>query len=297
VGGRRVDRLALPGRRPVAQAVVRRAQVRAALDHAARDVRPGLARHQAGGRVGDPRVARHTASVPRSLSVPLGGEVVARPLPDVAGHVEQAVPVGREAADGGRAALVRRLEVLPGELTLPGVRHHLPPRERVVAPGENRAVGVGVLGGHVGDRVPVEAAHRAARPAWMAPVRARRVPPPLRHVPQVHRPAGGEEHQRSRLQQGRVRAGVLRRVERTFRDGRVPGPGHEPPELRDRDRVIVHPEAVDLDAARRAFLRVEVLRSHQELAARHPRHVLQPGATHGPSWRLPRARGPRTACR
>lgn len=297
-----VDRLALAGRRPVAQAVVRRAQVRAALDHPARDVRPRLAWHQAARRIGHPRVARHAARpvvrspVVRSRARRHCGEVVARPLPDVAGHVVQAVPVGREAPDRGRASLARRLEVLPGELALPGVGHHLPLGARVVAPGVDRAVQpaaggelplglgrqllarprgvrVGVLRGHVGDRVPVQAARRAARPARMPPVGARGVPPPLGHVPQVHWPAGREEHQRARVQQVRVRPGILRRVERPLGDGHVPGRGHEPAELRDRDRVVIHPEAIDLDAARRAFLRVEVLRAHQELAARHPGHI------------------------
>jgi hypothetical protein len=321
VGSGRVDRLALAGRRPVAQAVVRRAQVRAALDHPARDVRPRFAGNEAAARVGHPRVARHAAGpvvrspvvrspVVRSRVGRLRGEVVARPLPYVAGHVVQAVAVGREALYRGRAALAWWLQVLPGELALPGIRHHLPLGERVIAPGVDRAVQpaaggelplglgwqllarplgvrVGVLGGHVGDRVPVQAARRAARPAGMPPVGARGVPPPPRHVPQVHRPAGGEEHQRAGAQQVRVRAGVLRRVERPLGHGRVPGRGHEPAELRDRDRVIVYPEAVDLDAARRAFLRVEVLGSHQELAARHPGHVLAGRATHGTSWRRP----------
>ena len=287
-----VDRLALAGRRPVAEAVVRGAQVRAALDHAARDVRPRLAGDQAARRIGHPRIARDAAGTGGAP----GGKVVARPLPDGTGHVVQAVPVGREAPDRGRAALARRLEVLPGELALPRVGHHLPLRARVVAPGVDRAVQpaaggelplglgrqllarprgvrVGVLRGHVGDRVPVQAARRAARPARMPPVGARGVPPPLGHVPQVHRPAGREEHQRARVQQVRVRPGILRRVERPLGDGHVPGRGHEPAELRDRDRVVIHPEAIDLDAARRAFLRVEVLRAHQELAARHPGHI------------------------
>ena len=57
VAGRRVDRLELARGRPVAQAVVRRAQVRAALDHPARDVlarRAGRAARALGGVRGSP---------------------------------------------------------------------------------------------------------------------------------------------------------------------------------------------------------------------------------------------------
>ena len=296
MGGRRVDRLALPGRRPVAQAVVRRAQVRAALDHAARDVRPGLARHQAGGRVGDPRVARHTASVPRSLSVPLGGEVVARPLPDVAGHVEQAVAVGREALHRGRALPAVRHQVLPGELALPGVGHHGAAGSEVAAPGEDGAVqaaaggelpfrfagqllagpgrvGLGVLGGHMRDRVVAQPLDAAARAAWPPPLGTRHVTPPLGDVAQVHRAVGAVEDQRSGPQQGRVGAGVLRRVERALGDRHVPGRGRETGELGDGDRMVIHPEAVHLDPADRALLGVEIVRAHQETAPGHPRHA------------------------
>src|SRR5579859_5950104 len=68
--GRGVDSLTLAGRRTVAQAVVGGAEVRAALDHAARDVRSWLAGHQAVLRGSDPRVPGCAA---RAMSEP-GGE-------------------------------------------------------------------------------------------------------------------------------------------------------------------------------------------------------------------------------
>jgi len=96
VRGGGVDSFALARGRAVAEAVVRGAQVGAALEHAARDVRPGLAGNQAGPGRGDPRVPGRAAS---GLDVPggLGGEVAAGPLPDVAGHVVQPEPVRGES--------------------------------------------------------------------------------------------------------------------------------------------------------------------------------------------------------
>src|SRR5205807_4361414 len=86
VARRGVDRFALAGGGPEAQAVVRRAQVGAALDNPARDA-----------FVGRRRAAR--------LLAVAGREGVSRPFPDVAGHVVQAVAVGREGADRGRAGV------------------------------------------------------------------------------------------------------------------------------------------------------------------------------------------------
>src|SRR4051794_6269685 len=81
---RGVDALRLPRGRPIAQAVIRRAEMRPTLDHVPRDVRPRpLGRSAAGALC---RSARR-------------GEAVARPLPDVAGHVVEPVAVRPEAAD------------------------------------------------------------------------------------------------------------------------------------------------------------------------------------------------------
>src|SRR4051812_18454374 len=76
VAGRGVDRLALARRRPVAEAVVGRAQMRAALDHASLDAGSGGRRRRAARRAGSAEL-----------------EAVRRPLPHVAGHVVQAVAV------------------------------------------------------------------------------------------------------------------------------------------------------------------------------------------------------------
>src|SRR4051812_46332035 len=71
----RVLGLALPRRRPVTVAVVRRAEVGAALGHAPRDEVDRVARIVASGRIRDPRVARRTARVVDGAGVPRG-EVV-----------------------------------------------------------------------------------------------------------------------------------------------------------------------------------------------------------------------------
>src|SRR5690606_15573571 len=66
--------------------------------------------------------------------------LVARPLPDVADHVVEPVPVGRERADGRGPLEAVQGEVLDRELALPRVRHEAPAREELVAPGVGRAV-------------------------------------------------------------------------------------------------------------------------------------------------------------
>ena len=65
--------------------------------------------------------------------VPVGG-----PLPDVAGHVVEAVAVGRKRADRRRPLVAVLEQVLPGELALPGVGHRLAARRELVAPGDTR---------------------------------------------------------------------------------------------------------------------------------------------------------------
>ena len=81
------------------------------------------------------------------------------------------------------------------------------------------------------------------------------------------------EDERARDEQRGVGVGVVGRVGRLLGQRDVPGRLHEPPELRDRDRVVVHPEAVDGDVVDRALLRIEVVGSHAERAARDPGHV------------------------
>src|SRR5262245_41574705 len=92
---RRVDRLCHPRRRSIATAVIRRAQERATFHHAPRDVATGMARIAAA-------VARTAAwIVDRAaglLDLAMVLIPIARPLPDVACHIEQSEAIGRERA-------------------------------------------------------------------------------------------------------------------------------------------------------------------------------------------------------
>ena len=223
------------------------------------------------------------------------GEIVTRPFPDVAGHVEQAVAVGGEGADRGRSLIAVGEQVLPGELALPGVGHHPAARRELIAPCVHRPVeaaagrvfpfrlggqflagpcrvGFGVFVGHVGHRVPPAAAAVTARPGGPPPAGPRHVRPPVAVIPQVNRALGAVEDQRPWHQQRRIGVGVAGRVERALGDGQVPGGGHEAPVFGHGHRALVHPEAVHRDLVHRAFLRIEAGRAHPERAARDPFH-------------------------
>ena len=120
-------------RRAVAQAVLGRAQVRAALEHPARD-----ARARFGGCRGEQvrpraRVDRHLAGhlVPRRVEV-------GRPLPHVAGDVVEPIAVRRERHDGRRADPALGARVVVGEPPLPLV-HHEASAGRSSSPHANRA--------------------------------------------------------------------------------------------------------------------------------------------------------------
>ena len=132
---RRVVGLGRARRGPVAQAVLGGAQVRAALQHPARDARARL-----GGCRGEQVLAR--ADVDRHLAghlVPRGVEV-RRPLPHVARDVVEPEAVGRERHDGRRADPARGTRVLVGEVPLPLVHHEASAGSLLVAPGEAGAV-------------------------------------------------------------------------------------------------------------------------------------------------------------
>src|SRR6476646_8960829 len=65
MAGRGIDRLGMSGRRPVAAAVARRAEMRAPLQHLARNADIALARIVAGLQRSAPRVLRDTAGLGR----------------------------------------------------------------------------------------------------------------------------------------------------------------------------------------------------------------------------------------
>src|SRR5205814_9786357 len=129
VARRRVDRLRHPRGGTIAPAIVRRAQVRAALHHLARDpdvrragIEALLARTAA--RIVDRATGLLDLSV---VLIPVG-----RPLPNIAGHLVEAVAVRREGADWRRPLIAVFDEVLPWERALPCVGHRLPARHALV---------------------------------------------------------------------------------------------------------------------------------------------------------------------
>src|SRR5215207_10432081 len=128
-----VDLLGMARSRSIASAVVRRAQVRAALDDLARD--PDVRRGRVVAAVLAPaaRVLRDAAGFRRVafvlLRVPVG-----RPFPDIADHVVDAMAVRRERSDRRRALEAVAVRVLPRKLTLPGVGHVTAVRRQLVAP-------------------------------------------------------------------------------------------------------------------------------------------------------------------
>src|SRR5580658_2523019 len=89
-----VDRLGVAGGGLVAAAIIRRAQMRAALEHLAGDADLRLAWVVALGLRPAARILRHAARFSRLRRMARGPEI-RRPLPDIADHVVDAVAVGR----------------------------------------------------------------------------------------------------------------------------------------------------------------------------------------------------------
>src|SRR5262245_25695875 len=201
---RSVDRMGVARGGAVTPAIARRAQMRAALQHLARDA-AGIARIDAGHA----RILERAAMV-RALR--RCGPPVGRPLPDVADHVVEAVAVRRERAHrrGARPAVER--EILEREAALPDIGERLVARLQLVAPGVGRAreaaargvlpfgfirqfgarptgIGFDVAPSHVHHGMIEKLVERALRSIRMAPVGAVHVAPPLRHVAQIDRPA------------------------------------------------------------------------------------------------------------
>ena len=244
-----------------------------------------------------PRARRAAAGVDLDLGV-RGRVEVARPLPDVAGHVEQAVAVGRERLDRRRALVAVGQQVLPRELALPGVGHHPALGRELVAPGVDRAVeaaargelplglgrqrlagpgGVGgrVLPGDVGHGVAL-AARRRSLPGpsgWRHWAPGRPVPP-VAVVVEVDGAArsGGTRASPGPAARGRA-SGYS--AGSSARSATVTWPVAFTKRRNSATVtvVLVHPEAVDGHLVGRALLGVVLVGAHQERAAGDPGHV------------------------
>ena len=220
-------------------------------------------------------------------------------LPDIAGHVEQAIAVGRKAAHRRAAVMAVLGHVLQRERALPVVGHRLAlgvTAVLVVAPGvvgifEPAARGVlpfgfagqvlsgparighRVLEGDVHHRVVGAPAQAAAGPAGCAPGGARRPGPPLADVGHALDLLGLAEHQRAGPALDLAELRELPGVERALGHGKVAGAFDEGGELRVGDLVTLDVEGRDLGRPARFFLGIEALGAHQEAAPAHGDHA------------------------
>src|SRR4029077_13552563 len=118
-------------------AIVRRAEVGAALHHLAWNADVGRVRVVAllGGATA--RIVDRAAGF-LNLAVVL--VPVGRPLPDIAGHLMKAVPIRRKRADRCGPLVSVLAEVLPRKLALPCIGERFAARHELVAPAELGAV-------------------------------------------------------------------------------------------------------------------------------------------------------------
>ena len=133
--GGSIYRLRMTGCRPVASAVVRRAQMRAAFDDLAWNFHIGRSGVDSCRPRGHRADSRDAASL-RGIRLMLWRIPVCRPFPDVADHVVEAVPIWRECGDGRRTLEAIGIDILPRKFTLPGIGHVTPGGREFIAPGE-----------------------------------------------------------------------------------------------------------------------------------------------------------------
>src|SRR5437867_11920176 len=207
--GGSIDRLRMARCRPVASAVVRRAQMRAAFDDLSWNFHIGRSGIVTVGLAAAARVLWNAASL-RSICLMLWRIPVGRPFPDVANHVVQPVPVGRECTNWRCALEAVGIGILAREFSLPRFCHMTAGRREFIAPREfgvrepaarrkfplcfGRQIlaspfGVGerIAEGHMHDRMIVQPADTASGSVRMPPLRALGEGPPLAEVPETDR--------------------------------------------------------------------------------------------------------------
>src|SRR4029078_4158196 len=122
---RLIDWLRDAGGGAVADAVVLRAKMRTALQHLTRDLDLGVPRIEALRHGAATRIARNAAGLRRIAGLMTWPIPVVRPLPHVADHIINPIPIGRVDADGRRSLPTIDQSILMRELTLPEVGHRL----------------------------------------------------------------------------------------------------------------------------------------------------------------------------
>ena len=133
--GRGIDLLGMARGGAVAPAIIRRAQMRAALDDLARDFDVGLTGIVAAALTGTARVFRNAAGFGR-ISFVFRRIPVGRPFPDIPDHVVEAISVGRECCDRGSAFKSVARQILARKIALPGVRHMVASGRQLIPPRE-----------------------------------------------------------------------------------------------------------------------------------------------------------------
>src|SRR5262245_7337853 len=207
--GAEVYFLRLPRGRTIACAVIRSAQKRAALDDAAWRLAAGQRQIP---QFWSARIDRCLPRVTRPIPV-------ARPLPDIADHVVEAVTVRLEAADRRGPGVAVLVGVVDGEDALPGIgdrlalgierarpvvlavastaRGEFPLRfGRKLTPAPAR-ISKRILVGDMHDRMIVLARNRAAGTGRLTPIGAGDVLPPLRDPAAARHIGGRDEHHRA----------------------------------------------------------------------------------------------------
>src|SRR6185436_10487218 len=139
VASGRINRLRMARGGSVAAAVVGRAQVRAALENLARDPDLRMAGIVAAALRAAARVLGDAAWLRRVGGV-LCRVPIARPLPDIADHVVEAIAVRRKGGHRRGALIAVHDEVLAGKLALPGVGQVPAARRELIAPRELRTI-------------------------------------------------------------------------------------------------------------------------------------------------------------
>ena len=231
-----------------------------------------------------------------------------RPLPDVPGHVVEAVPVRREAPTGdvpskpstfrfcqGNSPCQELAIALPsGKCSSPhaNTAPSRPPRaanSHSASVGSSfpaqRRVGLGVLVGDVDDRVAVAAVDRRALPSRPLPVRAGEVLPPVAIVVEVDRARGLAKTSDPGTARSGSASGYCSRS-----SGRSATVTYFVSRTKRRKSAAVTGWASiqnpSTDTRHGPLLRIEVLGAHRERAARDPAHAGCGGGPGAPN-RLP----------
>jgi hypothetical protein len=227
-----------------------------------------------------------------------GAKPVLGPFPDVADHVGQAEAVGRIGADRRGSFVAVRQIVLPGEFALPDIGHLASIRLQLITPGIfmiihsgpcgifplrlgrqalARPVGIsgGVGMGDVHHRVIHQFGVAAVRSKRMTPVGTEAEGPPVGPVGGVDGKFGRHEQQGAGLQHLGLRARIVLGIGRNLGGRDVARGVDEFSELTVGHGRSIDPEAADPDRMPWRLFGVMAIRSHVELAALDPDHVLR----------------------